>query len=222
MTKPTKVVDVSVTVTNWACQTGNWFSGDCKTNKGAKMPPTPMTLTIYKASKTNPTTGEVTPGAKIISVTKTFKQLNYRPSSSTSCPLENGVETEFMGSDGNCYHGHDQNIVFDLTSKPKLPVDVVWSVSYNTDNSGPNPIGGSGAPTDSLNIALTPKATKGLNRTDDSIFWDTRVQSQTCASPTDGNSGPFVTGEFNRDGPCDGTTNSWAGLVPAAKFIVPA
>jgi hypothetical protein len=28
----------------------------------------------------------------------------------------------------------------------------------------------------------------------------------------------IITGEFNRDGPCDGTTNSWAGFIPAAKF----
>jgi hypothetical protein len=40
----------------------------------------------------------------------------------------------------------------------------------------------------------------------------------SCADPTNGNGGPFVTGEFNRDGPCDGTTNTWAGLIPAAKF----
>jgi hypothetical protein len=55
-------------------------------------------------------------------------------------------------------------------------------------------------------------------RTDDSVFWDTSALSLSCADPTDGNSGPFVTGVFNRDGPCDGTTNSWAGLIAAAKF----
>ena len=94
----------------------------------------------------------------------------------------------------------------------KVPATVVWGISYNTDTSGPNPIG-SPVPQDSLNLGLAPKATTGLNRTDDSIFWDTRGGGNTCGSP-------MVPGDFNRDGPCDGAPNSWAGFVPAAKFTI--
>ena len=105
---------------------------------------------------------------------------------------------------------YDQNVVFGVNVK--VPATVVWGVSYNTDTSGPNPIG-SPVPQDSLNVGLAPKATTGLNRTDDSIFWDTRVGGNSCGSP-------FVPGDFNRDGPCDGAANSWAGFVPAAKFTI--
>jgi len=121
-------------------------------------------------------------------------------------------------SDGNCHNGLDQNIVFNIPDT-KLPIVVVWGVTYSTDHQGPNPIGGSSAPQDSLNVGLTPAVLTGLNRTDDTIFWDTATAANSCAAaPPNGNNGPFVTGEFNRDGPCNGANNSWAGFIPAAKF----
>lgn len=215
LTRPATVRKISVTMVDWACQTGDWTgaSGPCVTT-GKPTFPTQVTLHLYRASTRNPSTGEVTPGAQITHIAKTFN-IRYRPSSTPSqCGGDIG---EFLGSDGQCHHGYDQNIVFALNRK--LPTDVVWGVSYNSDNSGPNPIGGSGAPQDSLNVGLAPRTTVGLARYDDSIFWDTRAQGFTCAAaPPDGNNGPFVTGVFNKDGACDSATNSWAGLVPAAQF----
>ena len=211
LTRSATVRRVSVTMVSWACQTGAWNTGDCQTEAGATFQ-TPITLTLYHAShKVN---GVTHPGSLITRITKTFA-VRFRPSST---PAQCGGDTsEFMGSDGVCHHGRDQNVVFHLTRQ--LPTDVVWGVTYNSDNSGLNPLGGSGAPQDSLNVGLAPKTTKGLARYEDSIFWDTRVQAFTCAAaPPDGNSGPFQTGVFNKDGACDGANNSWAGLVPAAKF----
>ena len=213
LTRKATVRRISVTMVDWACQTGDWTgtSGPCVT-VGKPTFPTAITLHLYRASTRNSTTGEVTPGTQITQLTKTFN-IRYRPSSD---PVNCNTE-EFLGSDGQCHHGYDQNLVFALNRK--LPTDVVWGVTYNSDNSGPNPIGGSGAPQDSLNVGLAPKTTVGHARYDDAIFWDTRSQGFSCAAPApDGNSGPFVTGVFNLDGPCDGAHNSWAGLVPAAKF----
>ena len=116
----------------------------------------------------------------------------------------------YRGSDGQCHHGADQNIAFNLPKNTKLPAVVVWSLSYNTSTSGPNPLGGSGHPQDSLNVGLNPKTSTGLNRTEQSIFWDTRIPGNTCGAP-------FVTGDFNRDGPCTG----WVGNIPAAQFTTP-
>jgi hypothetical protein len=173
---------------------------------------TPL-LTVYKHSSSDPSTDVVTPGPVVQKVSKSFGIL-FRPSSDPTCSLENGLHTMFRGSDG--HHGLDQNIV--LSFKHSVPKDFVWAVSYNTDNSGPDPIGGSGAPQDSLNVGLAPKTTKGLNRYQDSTFWDTRILANTCGAPTNGNGAPFTTGAFNKDGPCDGTQNSWAGFIPAAAF----
>ena len=205
---------VSVTMVDWACQHGAWNTGDCVTTPGTTYPTT-ITLTLYRASTTNSSTGEVMPGSPITHITRTFN-IKFRPSSNPTCGTENGVVTEFVGSDGLCHHGLDQTVVFPINRT--LPLDLVWGVSYSSDNSGPNPIGGSNAPQDSLNVGLAPKVRVGLDRYQDSIFWDTRVQAFSCADPTNGNSGPFVTGVFNKDGACDGTPNSWAGLVPAAQF----
>jgi hypothetical protein len=208
LTKASTVAKVSVTMVSWACQTGGWSTGDCVT-VGTPTFPVPVTLTLYKRSIADHLTGEVRPGAQIVKVTKTVN-IRFRPSSDPNCPLEGGKQTMYRGSDGQCHHGADQNIVFGLPKNTKLPQVVVWGVSYNTSTSGPNPLGGSGHPQDSLNVGLNFKATTGLNRTEQSIFWDTRIPGNTCGAP-------FVTGDFNRDGPCTG----WAGNVPAAKFTTP-
>ena len=205
LTKATTVKKVRVTLVSWACQTGGWSTGDCVT-VGTPTFPTPITLTIYKHSIADHLTGEVRPGAQIVKVTKTY-DIRFRPSSDPGCGLEGGLAKRFRGSDGQCHHGIDQNIAFNLPKNTKLPAVVVWSLSYNTSTSGPNPLGGSGHPQDSLNVGLNPKTTTGLNRTEQSIFWDTRTPGNTCGTP-------FVTGDFNRDGPCTG----WVGNVPAAEF----
>jgi len=208
LTKATTVKKVRVTMVSWACQTGGWSTGDCVT-VGTPTFPTPITLTIYKHSIADQSTGEVRPGAQIVKVTKTVN-IRFRPSSDPSCPLEGGKQTMYRGSDGQCHHGADQNIAFNLPKNTKLPAVVVWSLSYNTSTSGPNPLGGSGHPQDSLNVGLNPNTTTGLNRTEQSIFWDTRTPGNTCGAP-------FVTGDFNRDGPC----TNWAGNIPAAQFTTP-
>jgi hypothetical protein len=169
---------------------------------------TPITLNLYRSSTITLATGEVKPGSKIMSVTKTFA-IHYRPSSASA------TVPRFWGNDGELHNGLDQTITFPMNRK--LGSDVVWTVSYNTANHGPSPLGVA-SETDSLNVGLAPSVLVGHDRFPDSIFWDTTVQGFTCADPTAGNGGPFVTGELNRDGTCNGTTNSWAGYVPAVRF----
>ena len=77
----------------------------------------------------------------------------------------------FRGSDGQCHHGLDQNIVFGLTKS--VPKDFVWGVGYNSRQQWPRPDRRLGSAQDSLNVGLAPKTTTGLNRYQDSIFWDT-------------------------------------------------
>jgi hypothetical protein len=210
-----KLKSVWVQLSDWACQSGSWDQGNCATTPGATFT-TPITLNIYRASTTD-SNGVTTPGPLLATVTKTFT-IPYRPSASPHCT---GTQAgEWFKNGQGCFNGLAHTIGFTLTGlKTKLPKDVVWGVSYNSDNSGPEPLGGSGAPEDSLNVGLAPKVRAGHQRFPDAIFWDTRFAGFTCAAaPPDGNNGPFVTGEFNLDGPCDGANNSWAGFVPAAQF----
>jgi len=194
------VKSVSVTMVDWACQSGDWTAttGPCVTTPGSTFA-VPITLTLYRSSHVNHDGARV-PGTVIKTVTRTF-QIKYRPSSTPAqCSDDAGL---YMGRDGVCHHGFDQNIRFPVNVK--LPNVLVWGVSYNSDNSGPNPLHGTNAPTDSLNVGLAPKVLAGHNRAPRTIFWDTRVASNSGGAP-------FITGLFNQD-------TGWRHYIPAAKFI---
>jgi len=199
-----KIKSVAVQLSSWACQSGAWNTGDCVTTPGATFT-TPITLNLYKASSTDAVTGETTPGALIATVTRTFT-IPYRPSASSHCT---GAQAgEWFKNGQGCFNGLAHTIGFTLTGlKTKLPTDVVWGVSYNSDNSGPEPLGGSGAPEDSLNVGLSPAVRAGHERFPGGIFWDTRFAAFSCGPP-------FVTGDFN----LDNASGCWAGDVPAAQF----
>jgi hypothetical protein len=209
-----KIKSVAVQLSSWACQSGSWDQGNCSTIPGATFQ-TPITLNIYSASSTD-NNGVTTPGGLLASVTKTFT-IPYRPSASPHCTGSDAGKW-FKNGQG-CFNGLAHTIGFTLTGlKTKLPADVVWGVSYNSDTSGPTPTGVPG-PTDSLNVGLAPKVRAGRQLFPGAIYWDTRFAGFTCAAaPPDGDNGPFKTGVFNLDGPCEGATNSYDGFVPAAQF----
>jgi hypothetical protein len=186
---------IKVTMESWACESGSWQAG-CTTTPGATFK-TPITLRLYRYSKRDATTGEVTPGKLIKQVTKTFS-MRYRPSS------QSGTESKFMGKDGQLHNGIAQTITFPVHRN--LANDVVWTVGYNTNTSGDAPLGHT-SPTDSLNVGLSPAARVGHDRFPDSIIWDTRSAGFTGGAP-------FVIGELNLD------RDAWAGYVPAARFTV--
>jgi hypothetical protein len=185
---------MTVTMESWACQHGSWSDASCLTTPGSTFQ-APLTLNLYRYAHVNPTTGVTTPGKLIMSVTKTFA-IHYRPSSI------GGGESRFMGADHQLHNGIAQNVSFPVNRN--LGTDVVWTIGYNTDNSGFAPLHGSGSPMDSLNVGLAPKVRVGHDRFPTSIFWDTRYAGNTGGAP-------FVTGTLNKD-------TGWAGYVPAARF----
>jgi hypothetical protein len=199
-----RIKSVAVQLSSWACKTGSWDAHNCVTTPGATFT-TPITLNLYRASSTDATTQETTPGALIATVTKTFT-IPYRPSASPKCV---GAQAgEWFKKGQGCFNGLAHTIGFTLTGlKKTLPKDVVWGVSYNSDNSGPEPLHGTNSPTDSLNVGLAPVVRAGHQRFPGGIFWDTRVASFSCGSP-------FVPGDFN----LDATDGCWAGDVPAVQF----
>ena len=199
-----RLKSVAVQLSSWACQSGAWNTGDCVTTPGATFT-TPITLNIYKASSVDPNTGVGTPGPLLATVTRTFS-IPYRPSASPHCT---GAQAgEWFKNGQGCFNGLAHTIGFTLTGlKTKLPRDVVWGVSYNSNTSGPEPLGVP-SPTDSLNVGLAPKVRAGQQRYPSGLFWDTRVDSFSCGSP-------FVPGNFNLD---NAGGDCWTGLVPAVQF----
>lgn len=185
---------VKVTMVSFACQSGNWATG-CTSAPGATFE-APITLNLYRYSKSNPTTGEIKPRRLIKSVTKTFS-IRYRPSS------QSAGESRYMGKDGALHNGIAQTISFPVNRN--LANDVVWTVGYDTATSGLHPLGAA-SPMNDLNVGLSPAARIGHDRFPDSIMWDTRAADQAHGAP-------FVPGQLNLD-------KGWAGYVPAARFTV--
>lgn len=149
--------NVKVVMSDWACETGNWYDGTCVTTPGTSFA-IPITFNIYALG----TGGAV--GSLLATKTQTFN-IKFRPSSDpTDCPSNpNGW---YQATTGKCFNGRAQKISFGFGSQNvTLPSQVVYGIEYDTSHYGPNPTGVSG-PADSLNIGAAaglPKRGVDLN-----------------------------------------------------------
>lgn len=203
------LVNVTVTLSSFACQSGNWFSGNCVTTPGATFS-IPITLNIYNA-------GNPVPGSQIATVTQTIT-VPYRPSAdNVNCTGTNAGKW-YDATSGQCFNGLAANVSFDFTSlSVVLPNSVVYGLVYNTTHYGPNPIGESaacvgtaaGCPYDALNIALAPVVNVGTKPFFNTLYQNSVFASEYC---DDGLAG---IGIFRLDSP---TSACWVGLVPAVQF----
>jgi hypothetical protein len=197
--------NVVVTLSSWGCQSGHWTSGDCLTTPGATFS-VPITFNLYAADGVT----------KIASATKTF-EIPYRPSASAKCTGGTWYDTSPKG----CFNGLGVNITFNAAdfsgSVAALPASVVFGIAYNTTDYGYNPVGASacsitaaGCGYDSLNIALSTKASVGSNTTSGTVWQNSPYGSQY------GDGGLAGTGVFRLDSP----TSHWlyAPLIPAVQF----
>lgn len=202
-----KLVNVTVTLSSFACQSGNWFSGNCVTTPGATFT-LPMTLNIYNA-------GSPTPGSSITTVTQNIT-VPYRPSADNA----NCTDGKWYDSaSGYCFNGKAANVVFDFSSlSVVLPNSVVYGIVYNTTHSGASPIGESapcwgtvaGCPYDALNIALSPTVNVGTKPFFNTVYQNSTVPAEYC------DNGLAGLGIFRLDSP---TVQCWVGEIPAAKFL---
>lgn len=202
--------NVLVAMSSWACQGGSWYADDCVSAKGAKFS-WPMTLNIYEVGPEN------TVGARIASVEKTFS-MPYRPSASSKCTGELAGDWYQMGSK-ECFHGKLFKVSFGMR-KLTLPADgkVIVSVSYDTSDHGPNPVGDAsachatseGCPYDSLNVAINAvykevakeqyeaeptSPSVGADPLPEDVFIDTTDAAMVCGNAS-------LTGSFGASGAC--------------------
>jgi hypothetical protein len=203
------LTSVTVTLSSFACQSGNWFSGNCVTTPGATFTH-PITLNIYNA-------GNPLPGSQIASRTQTFT-VPYRPSADNVNCTGADAGKWFEAASGQCFNGLAVNVTFDFSSlNVLLPDSVVYGLVYNTTHYGPNPIGESaacvgttaGCPYDALNIALAPVVTVGTKPFFNTLYQNSPLGVMYC----DG--GLAGTAVFRLDSP---TNACWAGFIPAARF----
>jgi hypothetical protein len=104
----------------------------------------PLTLNIYTVNNAGPT-----PVIGSLIASDTINPLiAWRPESGGCAD-----STAFLGTDGGCYHGLDQNVTFTFSGQT-LPDQLVYILAFDTETYGSTPIGVDG-PYDSLNFALS-------------------------------------------------------------------
>ena len=148
----------TLTMSSWACETGQWQDGDCTTSEGATFDHD-ITLNFYEVdnSGTQPETGLL-----LGSVTQTVV-VPYRPSVDT----DNGCATGWYAADfDRCTDGYAFNATFDLSSMElTLPSEMIVGIAYETGRDGLDP-GGYNA----LNVGLT--SDEPSIGTAGDIFWN--------------------------------------------------
>jgi hypothetical protein len=191
------ITTFTVTMSSWACQSGNWFDGTCTTASGATFSQ-PITLNIYAADGTT----------SLASVTQTFS-IPYRPSSTAASAAKCGgdVTAWYQPAQGHnangCYHGVTSNVTFNL-SGVTVPADgnIVYGIAFQTRDYGLNGGSGISGPADSLTVALNSFATPPPGT--GSIWLD----SSWSGAYVDGGA---TTGTWRAD------TGSWSPYAPAIK-----
>lgn len=145
-----KLTTATVTMSSWACQSGSWNLGTCLTTPGATFD-VPITFNVYDVGPANAV------GSLVATKTQTFT-IPYRPSAdATNCTAGNAGKW-FDGT--GCFNGKAVNITFTFPGQT-LPDKAIFGITFNTDNHGYSPLGGSGSPTDSLNVAMYPGTGNG-------------------------------------------------------------
>jgi hypothetical protein len=199
---------VTVTMSSFACVTGNWNKGDCGTPKGSTFS-WPVTVSAYKAEPDNSV------GALIARATKTFN-MPYRPSADyAKCNGANAGKW-FNKADTSCNNGKAFKIKVGLVAK--LPAKVIIGVAYNTSDYGaepqaPQPCNSKpeGCFYDSLNVAVAtgaPTVGAAPLLAEEKDYFNTVTAGNYC------DAGAAGTGTFRLDSPSAGC---WEEYQPAVE-----
>lgn len=205
-----KLDQVSVVLSSWACQTGNWYTATCVTTSGATFP-VPITVKIYEVALGPVVAGEQA-GSLLATITQTF-DLPYRPSSDLTNCKDGGW---YDSKTETCYGGLAVPITVDLSSLDVvLPSQIIVGVEYDTTHYGPHPLGASttcqttteGCFYDSLNISTDSNGgfyrAIGAVLDVDGIFVNYTLPVESCT-------GSATTGVFA----LDASPGCWTGYHP--------
>ncbi len=198
---------VTVAMSTWACQSGGVYQDTCESPKTNKKFKWPITLNIYDVGPENTVGEKVGP-----SITKTFA-MPYRPTKDDAVCTAKGYAagTWFDAETGACYHGKAFTISFS-PAHVELRGKAIVSVSYNTSDHGPAPVGpaecgktSGGCYYDSLNVATAEPSEKtltvGSQPTEDDYVNSTDAE-MFCTGGTPGTFGPASCPAF------------WEGIQP--------
>jgi hypothetical protein len=210
-----KLDKVTVVLSSWACQTGNWYTGTCVTTPGATFT-LPITVNVYSVVTAGTSLEGASPapavGTLLATITQDFA-VPYRPSANkVNC----SGGTWYDKKAETCYNGLAAPITFDLSSVDvTLPSQIIVGVEFNSSDYGPHPLGDStschatteGCFYDSLNISTDSNSgfyqAIGSVLDVDGIFFNYTLPNASCT-------GSAIIGEFGLDaGP-----GCWTGYHP--------
>jgi hypothetical protein len=182
---PRELVSLSVLFASYGCGTsGHWHTDDCTTAPGATFTHS-ITGNIY--SVTDCMGAPCPDGPPIATATETFT-IPYRPSKdAVNCTGANAGKwfNPFAnGGPGACQNSISTVLTFTFPTGIILPENVIWTVQYNTSNSGYDPItppvqscngnnNNPGCPYDSLNVGTVnfPNAPYAGNDVDNNVVF---------------------------------------------------
>ncbi len=185
---------VTVVMSTWACQSGGVYQDTCETAKPKKKFRWPITLNLYDVGPGN------TLGPKIGSTTKTFA-MPYRPTRTETVCEEHGSEPGewYDASAGRCFHGMAFAITFKMVHV-ELRQKAIVTVSYDTTDHGPAPVGPAACNTssggcyyDSLNVAIAEPSEHTLSlgaQPTEEVFVNSDYPEMFCDGGTEGTLGP--------------------------------
>ena len=127
--KATMLDSISVLLSSWGCESGDWNKLDCQTTPGTAFT-VPITFKIYDAA-----------GVKVLAEKTVTVTVPYRPSASAQCTGDNAGKW-YNSKDRTCYNGLPHLVTVNMADLGvNLDPQVIWSVQYNTTTSGYAPIG---------------------------------------------------------------------------------
>ncbi len=146
------ITDVTISLTSWACETGQWNLGDCVTTPGSTFTH-PVTMNLYEANNTGsaPVVGDL-----IASVTQdVVAPFRPTPDSGEKCAQSAGSKPWYDAVRDSCQNGIAFDVSFDFSGEGAVVGnDVIVTLAYNTQSYGPAPTGNASGPENSLNVSL--------------------------------------------------------------------
>ncbi len=124
---------VTVVMSSWACETGSWTEGNCKTSKPKRGFRVPVTVRIYAAD-------ELSEGP-VAEKTSTVK-MYYRPSED---PDHCATGKWYDEASRECFHGYAFPVSIKVSKLKKMPKKAIVTFSY------PHAVGA----VTSLNVAIS-------------------------------------------------------------------
>ena len=172
------ITEVTIGMTSWACETGQWNVGDCETTPGATFTH-PVTMNLYDVDNSG---SAPVAGALLASVTNDVVA-PYRPSPSPSLEecgtAENPSPTTWWDDvRETCQNGISFDVPFDFSAQNAVAGDgVLVTLAFDTQSYGADPMGSNG-PWNALNVSVNSVAspTVGSDQNTELMFRDTTYQ----------------------------------------------